>query len=224
MHKGKLFGIGVGPGDPELMTVGAIRIIEACPVIACPRTKYAHTLALDIASKAVDVSAKKILYVDFGMSTSTTQPDLTPLLDCLAAGEDIAYLTIGDISLYTTWTRIEHAAREAGFETDAVAGVPSFCAAAAALHASLTEPDEPLRIIPGGCADEELERELALPGTKVIMKSGRELPRVAALIDELGFADHASMVVNCGLPGERICDHLEVTGDEGYFTIVIVHG
>ena len=226
MRNGTLYGVSVGPGDPELITVKALKAIAACPVIAAPRTKGAHTLALDIVRGATDLAGKEVVYLDFPMAAfSGDRDDVHQILaeqvfSHLDAGEDVALLNLGDATLYGTWSYIEAIAQGAGYTTATISGVTSFCAAAAALGTSLTEMEQPLHIIPG--TSDDLAAELSLPGTKVLMKSGRSLPAVAATLKELGMLDKASMVVNCGLPGERVCPTLEVTGDEGYFAVVLV--
>ena len=225
MPKGTLYGVSVGPGDPELMTLKAVRVIRSCPVIAAPRVRT-RTLALDIARASVDLSGKQIIYLDFAMGAEKGSRDdvhrqmAREVFAVLDQGQDVALLNLGDATLFGTWSYLEALTRQAGYETETVSGVTSFCASAARLHASLTEMEQPLHIIPG--YSEDLEAELKLPGTKVLMKSGRALPQVKAVIDKLGLADKAQMVVNCGLPDERALDHLEVVGDEGYFAIVLV--
>ena len=68
--QGILYGVGVGPGDPELLTLKAVRVLKACPVVAAPRTREGRTLALDIARGAMDLTGKVLLFLDFAMSRS----------------------------------------------------------------------------------------------------------------------------------------------------------
>lgn len=227
MGKGILYGVSVGPGDPELMTLKAVKVIEACPVIAAPRTKGENTLALDIAKGAADVSGKEIIFLDFNMKgghdvrTSAHRTIASQVMEKLDEGKDVALLNLGDATLFGTWSYIEKIVMDAGYACETVSGVTSFCASAAKLHTSLTKMHLPLHIVPGISGD-DIEDELRLPGTKVLMKSGSALPQVMETLENLGMADKASMVVNCGLPNERVLDHMEVVGDEGYFVIVLV--
>ena len=111
--------------------------------------------------------------------------------------------------------------RRRGYETAMIPGVPSFCAVAARLGASLTTVSSPLHILPGGGA--LLEEQLDLPGTKVLMKSGRQLPQAAELLRQKGLLEKAAMVRDCGLPTEQVCRDLSrLPQDAGYFATVIV--
>lgn len=227
MAKGVLCGVSVGPGDPDLMTLAAVKAIKRCPVVAAPRTKGENTLALDIARASVDMSGKEICLLDFKMAKFHGDRDAVhagladQLCAHLDAGRDVAMLNLGDATLYATWSHIERIVRGRGYGTETIPGVNSFCASAAKLHTSLTKMHLPLHIIPAK-SSQNMEEVLQLPGTKVIMKSGRALPDVKDALERLDMADKASMVVNCGLPGERVLDHVEANGDEGYFVTVLV--
>ena len=227
MSRGTLYGVSVGPGDPELMTIKAAKTIEACPVIAAPRTKGENTLALDIAKGAASVEGKEIIYLDFNMKAdhearmAAHRQIAEQVIEKLDEGKDVALLNLGDATLYGTWSYIEKRIMDAGYACETVSGVTSFCASAAKLHKSLTKMNLPLHILPGN-SGVDIEGELELSGTKVLMKSGSALPDIKKKLEDLGMADKASMVVNCGLPDERVLDHLEVLGDEGYFVIVLV--
>ena len=208
--QGTLYGVGVGPGDPELLTLKAARVLKACPVVAAPRTREGRSLALDIARGAVDLTEKSLLFLDFAMSRSehtladTHRLAARKVLEQLAAGLDVALLTL------------------AGYETVMIPGVPSFCASAAALGRSLTEMNEPLHILPAG-GRLSLPEALALPGTKVLMKAGRQLPQVVAELEQRGLADTSALVMNCGLPDQQLCPTLhEYQGQTGYFAALLV--
>ena len=102
-----------------------------------------------------------------------------------------------------------------------VPGVPSFCAVAARLCTSLTTVSSPLHILPGFGGS--LEEQLNLPGTKVLMKSGRQLPHAGDTLRQKGLLKQAAMVRDCGLPTEEVCrDLTQLRPDTGYFATVIV--
>ena len=229
--KGTLYGVGVGPGDPELLTLKAVRTIEACPVIAAPRTPGGDMVALDIARQAVDLSGKTILPLDFSMSPSAERRRAAHEAAAalvrreLEAGRDVAMLNIGDVSIYATCSYLMEELESSGFPTARVAGVPSFCAAAARLNTSLTGIDTPLHIIPGG-QEEDLAAHLDWPGTKILMKSARKLPQVLKTLEEKDLLDRSALVANCGLPGElalpRLSEDAAAALDAGYFVTIVV--
>ena len=140
MEKGIFYGISVGPGDPELLTRKAVRVMEECKVIATPQTKGENTLALDIASAAVDMSGKTILPIRFLMTKDkdALQKSHEEAADEIAAwldkGEDVGMLNLGDVSIYSTFSYIHEILKARGYETVVIPGVPSFCAVAARLH------------------------------------------------------------------------------------------
>lgn len=138
MKQGIFYCVGVGPGDPELMTVKAVRTLEACPVIAAPRTKGGEMLALDIAKQAADLEDKLVLPLDFSMTREEDrrraeyETGAQAIAECLKAGQDVAMVNLGDVSIYATCTRMAELVREKGFLVLMIPGVPSFCAVAAA--------------------------------------------------------------------------------------------
>lgn len=225
MKRGTFYAVGVGPGDPELMTAKAVRVLTACPVVAAPITKGGQMLALEIARQAVDLTEKRILPLKFTMERSeqvrreahqTAADQIAAELD---QGRDVAMLNLGDVSIYATASYMVALLKERGYETIMVPGVPSFCAVAAELGISLTEMNTPLHIIPAGGGT--LEQTLELPGTKVLMKSGKRVTQVTAALRERGLS--AAMVQNCGLLGQRVYEELsEVPEDVGYFATFVV--
>lgn len=225
---GIFYGVGVGPGDPELMTLKALRVLQASPVLACPQTKSGEMLALDIVKGAMDVDGKEILPLHFTMSRD---PEIqrkaheeAAELVCsrLREGKDVAMPNLGDVSVYSTFCYLMEIIKEKGFETRMVAGVPSFCAVAARLGISLTEMNTPLHIAPGSA---DLSQVLQWPGNKILMKSGSQMPSVLEAIGQYADPAKSAMVQNCGLPDEKVYESLEgVTLEEGagYFATVIV--
>lgn len=227
MKKGILYGVSTGPGDPELMTVKAIKTIERCEVIAAPRTKGKNCMALDIVKGIMNVDDKEILYLDFAMKKdadvllSTHRQQADAVEEYLEKGKNVAMLNIGDASLFGTYCYVRELVEADCYETKTVAGVTSFCAAAAELGRSLTEMDKPLTIIPGSF--EYVEAGLDAPGTKVIMKSAGALSEVKRLLAKKGMIDGAAMIANCGLPNQVIVNELnELKGDMGYFVTILV--
>lgn len=222
---GTLYGVSVGPGDPELLTLKAVRIINECEIIAVPRTKGENTLALEIVSNVCDISHKEILYLDFLMSADKQvlrkrhNEIARMLLPYLEIGKNIAFLNIGDISVYSTFSYIAAVIKERGGRISVCAGVTSFCAAAAEMGESLVQGKNPLVVMPSSCAD--FEKLLDTDCTVVIMKSGRDSADIREKLREKGF-DKVNAVCDCGLETQKIYRGAENIPDKcGYFTLFI---
>lgn len=224
--KGILYGVGVGPGDPELMTAKAIRLLRECDAVAAPKSADGRQTALDIASPYIGQD-KSILLFDMPMthdrqarnaSHDAAADALCALLD---EGKTVVFLTLGDPTIYSTYWYVHKRVAARGYAAELVPGVPSFCAAAAAMGRALCEDGEMLHIIP---ASHGREREgLALPGSKVLMKAGRGVLRVRDELRESGQLEQAALVERCGMEGERvICDLDELDEPSGYFSIILV--
>ncbi len=223
-RKGIFYGVGVGPGDPELLTVKALRTLERCPVIAAPQTKSGEMLALDIVRRAAVLEGKTILPLFFTMARDKSQQRAAhetaadAIAAHLTAGRDVAMLNLGDVSIYATFGYIMDILRERGYEAVMIPGVPSFCAAAARLGLSLVSGETPLHIVPAGDP-----ASLELPGTKVLMKAGKRLPQVREALTARGLLEQAAMVEDCGLPTEKLYSSMgDVPEAAGYFATVIV--
>lgn len=234
--RGTFYGIGVGPGDPELITVKALKIIKSSPIIAAPRTGNGDMVALDIVWRtgvlagSAEESDKKILAMDFTMDKDPAKRKENYRKNADAAaryldnGQDVAMVTLGDVSLYSTVHYIADVLISRGYEIIMVPGVPSFSAAAASLGIPLAEMDAPVHIIPS--VRNNSDDYLNLPGTKVLMKAGRHLHRTLDELDRRGLLDVTSLAVNCGMDDEilikKLGDDEPLPDKTGYFTTVIV--
>ena len=223
--QGVFYAVSVGPGDPELLTRQACRVLEVCDVIAAPRTKAGRMLALDIAGGAVDMRGKTVLPLDFTMAHDAAVREESyrtaagAIEAALAAGRDVAMVNLGDVSVYATAYYILERIRADGFETVMCPGVTSFCAVAARLGRSLTRMDEPLHILPGST---DLNNALALPGTKVVMKSGKAIHETAEALKRHGLLANAGMVADCGLETEQVYTDLQQLPEEiSYFATIV---
>ena len=139
------------------------------------------------------------------------------LEESLRAGVVVAFLTLGDVTIYSTYLYLYPRIQERGYATAMINGIPSFCAAAARLNEGLAEGAEEIHIIP---ATYQTERSLTFPGTKVLMKAGRQMEKVKELLKGADLT--VSMVENCCMEGERVCRSLEEIGEtQGYHAPIL---
>lgn len=220
----KVYCVGVGPGDPELMTLKAARIIREHNIIAFPGKEAESSTAYRIAVQAVPELAEKTLlpiYLpmvhDEKERLGSHQNGTREIEKYLEQGESVVYLTLGDPTVYSTFHYLKRLLEMDGYETELVSGVTSFCAAAARLNTSLAEWDEPLHIIP---AVHRYDTPLQEAGTYVLMKSGRRMNEVRELLKDSG--RRASLVEDCGMESEKVYRDMDNAPNEtGYFSVII---
>ena len=226
-RKGMFYAVGVGPGNPAWMTRQACDVLGFCPVIAAPKAPSGEMPALDTARGAVDLSRKAILPLDFAPVRARSARTVEcvraagRIARVLDAGLDVAMVNLGDVSIYAAAYYVLDELRRREYSTQMIPGITSFCAAAAVLGQSLTGMDQPLHIYPGESGD--LDTTLELPGTKVLMESGRAVSATASVLSHRGLAGDAAMVADCGLPTQRVFEVLtQPPKDAGTFCTVIV--
>ncbi len=224
--KGILYGVSIGVGDPELLTLKAVKTLERCDVIAYPKTKSGRAVALETAQKAVDLSQKELLPLAFLMTRDEHEltqnykrlaQELADILDC---GKDIAMPVLGDVSVYSTFSYIAELLQKSGYRTESIPGVCSPCACAAAAGEPLVKMSRQLHIIP---ASADIQDVFEFSGVKVVMKSGREISKLIKLLDEKDMLEKAVFIENCGMDNERILRGKEALETEfGYLTTAII--
>lgn len=221
---GILYGTGVGPGDPEYMTLKAVRLIRENEVIAVPGTDARRSAAYRIAVQAVpELASRTLVAVPMPMTRDRDELERSHdraadlLCGYLGRGENVVFLTLGDPTVYSTFLYVQNRVRARGFRTELVSGVTSFCAAAARAGVALAEWDEQLHILP---ASHRLDQGLELSGNCVLMKSGKKMDLVKEMLRESG--REVVMVENCGMDGERIYRSVEeIPDDPGYYSLII---
>lgn len=242
---GILYGIGTGPGDPELMTLKAVRTIRECDVIALPISNAEQLkeplleaeqepkseqllegcIAFQIASPNVpEIKEKAMLYTPMPMCKDKSvlkeihNKSADKIITLLQQGKKIGFLTLGDPAVYSTYLYLHHRVRKSGFQAEIISGIPSFCASAARLNIGLAENKEQLHIIP---ASYGIEENLELSGTKVLMKTGKKMAQVKEAVKKSG--QKLWMVENCGMKNEKIyTDVDEVPDHSSYYSLMIV--
>ena len=226
--QGKLYGVGVGPGDPELLTLKALRLIKENEIIAVPGKDIRASVAYQIVKGAYeDLDKKTLIPVAMPM---TKDPQVLKanhdkaadqVEDYLREGKNVVFLTLGDTTVYSTYLYVHKRILERGYEAEIVSGITSFCAVEARLNMGLVEADQPLHVIPATYKAQEMDEILKLPGTKVLMKTGKKMKQVKESIEKSG--QKAVMIENCGMPSEKIYRSAEeIPEDSGYYSLIIV--
>ena len=225
MNQGNPSGVGGAPGDPELLTIKAQRIIRQSPVLAVPDAGRGEKTALAIAGELAE--GKQLLYCAAPMIRDEAQLDAAyeqnADLVCaqLDQGKDVAFLTLGDPTVYSTYLYLHRKVVARGYEAEIIPGVPSFCAVAARLGMALCEKSERLLIVPASHKD--MSDCMDLDANLVFMKAGKEIGALKDTLAHRGLLDRASMVANCGMEGELICPKFADMADgSGYFSVVLV--
>jgi precorrin-2/cobalt-factor-2 C20-methyltransferase len=223
---GRLYGLGVGPGDPELLTLKALRLLRAVPVVAYPAPEEGDSFARSIVAAWIGGHQREIA-IRFPMRPG---PPPVAIYDSAAAalaaeldrGRDVALLCQGDPLLYGSFIHV--CARLAGkYRIEIVPGVTSLTACAAAAGFPLATHNENLAVIPAILDEAEITRRLAEPDTAAIVKLGRHLAKVRRVLDSLGLLECALYVEHATLPNQRIAPLACVDpGGAPYFSMALV--
>jgi precorrin-2/cobalt-factor-2 C20-methyltransferase len=224
---GVLYSVGIGPGDPELMTLKAVRLIKEADVVAIPEGDNGILTAKNIVNQVIDLDKKEQLMIYMPMTKDMKKMDdahdkaADDVIKLLDEGKNVVFITLGDPTVYATCIYVHKRVLAKGRKAELIAGVPSFCAVAARLNTSLCERSEPLIILPGSY--KESSKFLDGPGNKILMKSASEIGRVRDELKEKGLIKNAGMVERCGLEGEKVYFDLnEVDPKSSYFSIILV--
>ncbi len=225
MEKGILYGVGVGPGDPELLTLKAQRILREADVIAVPDKGTGEKTALAIIGPLAE--GKPLLYCAAPMTRDPArleaayEENARQIAALLNEGKTVAFITLGDPSIYSTYLYTHRRVQAMGCEAKLIPGVPSFCAVAAALGIGLCEGGERLMIVPASHKD--VGDCLAVDANYIFMKAGREIGQLRETLAGHGLLDRAAMVENCGMEAERVFPQFAgAPADSGYFSVVVV--
>ncbi len=236
MKRGTLYGIGVGPGDPDLITVKGAKILQRCAHVFVPKARHeGGSVALGIAEKHINPDAR-IHEIVFPMTTDKAELEARweesarAVAEVLEGGLDACFLTLGDAFLYSTYIYMLRALRRRipDLEVVTVPGITAFSAAAALAEFPVGEAKEPVTIIPTADDLDEVRRSLAESGTVILMKVGKRLQRILEVLDEFDALDRGVFVSRAGMDGQRVVRDLrELRGEEetrGYLSIVLIRG
>jgi len=228
-----IYAVGVGPGDPELLTRKAERIISQCPVICAPTgAADAASYALSIVEHLLDRSRQEVITRVFPMQKKGPELEAaweevaTEVIERIDRGEDVAFITIGDPCLYSTFLYICRIIREkrADIPVEFIPGISSINASAAAAGIPLGIAGERIAILPATYENEELRKTLLEFDTIVLMKVSRVFDRVYALLQELGLTDNAVFVRRVGSRQQEVVFDIStlVSRELDYLSMLIV--
>lgn len=223
----KFYSVGVGAGDGSYITLGALCALEKADIIAVPVKKSGEkSTALEIIRKEFDTDKKEILELEFPMSSDDKTRQLSrgaaaeKIISALDSGKNIAMITLGDVSVYSTCSYVHKAVKDAGHEMEIIPGITSFCAAADKAQISLCEGNESVAIIPS-LKSANLEKYIDDFDTIVIMKAGKDTDAIYNILKRHGL-EHNAVVSSCiGMKNELI-EPIQRHKEYGYFTTVIV--
>ena len=223
-----LYLVGVGPGDPELLTLKAVRILGEVPVVAYPATGEDSALAFEIAKTHLNPSAELLpvaipMSVERGPAQAAYDGAAGLILDHLRAGRAVAWLCEGDPLLYGSAMYLIHRIAPHA-SVVVVPGVTSLTAAAAAIGRPLAARNEMLKVLPAPLADDILRSELLATPAAAIIKVGRHFDRIRALLAETGHAANAMVVEHATTDRERITPLTQFAHDERpYFSTILCY-
>ena len=223
---GRLIGVGVGPGDPELMTLKAYRLIASASIVAYPAAEGGESRARATAAAAIAPGAEEIPFhlpmrVDPSPAQAVYDATASALAERLEAGCDVVVLCEGDPLFYGSFLHLAERLAPR-FAVEVVPGVTSVSACAAAAALPLCRRNEPLTVLPAPSETEALADALRRPGALAVMKIGRHLDRVRAAVATAGRLDQAVYVAEATTPSAIIRPLAEAPQAAPYFSMILL--
>ncbi|MDI3550116.1 MAG: precorrin-2/cobalt-factor-2 C20-methyltransferase [Methanobacterium sp.] len=209
--KGRLIGIGVGPGDPDLLTVKAVKTLESVPVICSPKSsKNKPSVALSIVQGILDGREYEYKVIEPIFPMIEDQKALESYWDLAAQliskeldeGRDVSFITLGDPSIYSTFSYVANLIEKQGYSVEMIPGITSFTGCAASAGITLGEKDEIILVVPK--VDERLKGLLEHADTMVIMKTSRHSKMLEEIIEGDPREKKVLSIQNCGMDDEKI--------------------
>jgi precorrin-2/cobalt-factor-2 C20-methyltransferase len=235
MNQGILYGIGIGPGDPELITVKGARILASAKHVFAPKAPIGEeSLALSIVREHLPEECN-VTMIEFPMTRDREElrrrweASTEPIASVLSHGHDVCYLTLGDTLMYSTYIYMLKALRMhlPDAQVVTIPGITAFSAAAALAGFPIGVGQEPVTVIPASENPESVKQAFSLGGTVILMKIGKNLARVLQLLEASGYIDDAILVTRAGLAGERIETNLRnlspESAEEANLSVILVH-
>ena len=226
VDSGRLYGLGVGPGDPELLTLKALRLLRAVPVVAYPAPEHGDSFARSIVAAWIEGHQREIA-IRFPMRPGPPPVEIydgvaAALAAELDAGRDVALLCQGDPLFYGSFINV-FTRLASRYRVEIVPGVSSLTACAAAAAIPLVSRDDALAVIPATLDEDQIATRLAASDTAAIVKLGRHVVKVRRVLDRLGILNGAVYIEHATLPTQRVAPLACITPDLApYFSMVLV--
>jgi precorrin-2/cobalt-factor-2 C20-methyltransferase len=228
--KGTFYGIGAGPGDPELVTLKAKRLLDECQVIIAPVTAVEkQSVALNIVKpllqedKTIDTLVFPMTYDEEELSRHWDEA-AQHIFTLLDEGKNVVFLTLGDPMVYSTYMYILKRVKDKGYFAETVPGITSFCAASSRTGLPLAEGSETIAIIPSAYECDNLDEILDKFDNIVLMKISKNFDKLVDILGQHGLKKNAVLVSRCGLDEEMIEYDLDrLIGQKvNYLSMIIV--
>ena len=225
-NNGVFYGIGVGTGDPEYLTLKAVRLIKQADIVVYLKSDKGTTIARDIASEWIDQQQQMAIIMPYKTertgANKAYDKGAEKIAEYLRQGLDVAFLCEGDPLFFGSYIYL-HQRLSPHYQCQIVAGISSIHAASALAHIPLTQQNESLAILSSRNTDEEILQALTHYSSVIIMKAGVARPRLLKLIDKSKRLNDSCYVQRVGQEGEKVVRDMHLlTGKGDYFSLLIV--
>lgn len=225
--KGKFYAVGVGPGDPKLITIKAYEAINKCGAVALPKSMEKESTVLSIVKGYLKedckiIELKFVMKNDIQERRNARNIAAESICEFLDLGIDVCFVTLGDPSIYSTAMYIFDILFKKGYECEIIPGVPSFCAVASKLKLNIAEDNETFAVIPNGIDTEKAKTIIKNSDNIVLMKFNKNLDEIKKVLEDYNF--NVMCVEKCCMDGEKIYTDFDKIEKEdiGYFTTAIL--
>ena len=232
MHTGTLYGIGVGPGDPDLITIKGVKVLNSVDVIfAASSSKNNYSQAVNIISthlkKDIPINILKFpMTRERKILENAWHHNAKQIIKTLKDGKDAAFLTLGDPLTYSTFGYIMKSIKSLYSEAviKIIPGITAFNAATACIKRELVEAEESFAVVSGACGPEKLKNVIEHVDSVVVLKVYRKYREILSVIDEMGLSSASVLVSNCTTDREMIVNDLNegVDFQPGYFSLLLI--